>query len=50
MPNRSGRPLLMKGWFVRAKTNGSTGKMHGLRIVNTPPRYETMNKIIVNAS
>ncbi len=37
MPSNSGRPLRTKGWSERANTNGSTGRMHGLRMVSTPP-------------
>ncbi|MNF15824.1 hypothetical protein D3C80_2185900 [compost metagenome] len=33
-----GRMLVEKGWPARANTNGSTGRMHGLRIVSTPAR------------
>ena len=39
MPASSGRPLLRKGWSERAKTNGSTGRMQGLKMVRMPPRY-----------
>jgi hypothetical protein len=28
------------GWSARVNTNGSTGRMHGLRIVSTPPRTQ----------
>ncbi|MNY25995.1 hypothetical protein D3C86_1598130 [compost metagenome] len=38
IPTSSGNPLLTKGCPVRAKTNGNTGRMHGLTIVSTPPR------------
>ncbi|VWC41851.1 hypothetical protein BLA6860_07050 [Burkholderia lata] len=38
MPASSGRPVRTNGWSARANTNGSTGRMHGLRIVSTPPR------------
>ncbi len=38
MPISSGRPLRRNGRSERANTNGSTGRMHGLRMVNTPPR------------
>jgi hypothetical protein len=38
IPISRGSPLLTNGWSARAKTNGSTGRMHGLRIVKTPPR------------
>ncbi|MCY1384174.1 hypothetical protein D9M69_723960 [compost metagenome] len=26
------------GWLVRLRTKGRTGRMHGLRMVSTPPR------------
>ena len=35
---RSGKPVFRKGWSARAKVNGRIGRMHGLRIVRTPPR------------
>ncbi|MCY1412851.1 hypothetical protein D9M71_282690 [compost metagenome] len=38
MPPSSGPPLRQNGSPVRANTNGSTGRMHGLRMVSTPPR------------
>jgi hypothetical protein len=38
MPTSSGKPLRMKGRSARAKTKGSTGRMHGLTIVRTPAR------------
>jgi hypothetical protein len=38
MPSSSGRPLFRNGWSPRANTNGSTGRMQGLRMVSTPPR------------
>jgi hypothetical protein len=46
IPASSGKPLLRKGWSERAKTNGSTGRMHGLKIVRTPPRYAKSNRNI----
>ncbi len=46
MPSSIGRPLLTKGWSARAKTNGSTGRMHGLMIVSTPPTYARTNRIM----
>src|SRR5438309_384093 len=39
MPARRGRPFLRNGRSARAKTKGSTGRMHGLRIVSAPPTY-----------
>jgi len=47
MPSSIGRPLLTKGWSARAKTKGSTGRMHGLMIVSTPPTYDRTNRIMV---
>ncbi len=38
MPASMGSPLSTKGRSARANTNGSTGRMQGLRIVSTPPR------------
>jgi hypothetical protein len=38
MPISKGRPLLTNGRSARAKTKGSTGRMHGLKMVRTPPR------------
>ena len=38
IPTSNGRPLRTKGCPVRAKTNGSTGRMQGLTMVSTPPR------------
>ena len=38
MPASSGRPLRRNGRSARAKTNGSTGRMQGLRMVRMPPR------------
>ncbi|MNV43957.1 hypothetical protein D3C71_1356930 [compost metagenome] len=38
MPISSGRPLRRNGRSERANTNGSTGRMQGLRMVSTPPR------------
>ena len=32
------RPPFTKDRSARAKTNGSTGRMHGLRMVRAPPR------------
>src|SRR5437867_8487674 len=37
MPASRGRPLRLNGWSARAKTKGSTGRMHGLTIVRRPP-------------
>ena len=36
MPTSIGRTLLRNGWPNRANTNGSTGRMQGLRIVSRP--------------
>jgi hypothetical protein len=33
-----GKPLLRKARSERVKTNGRTGRMHGLRMVSTPPK------------
>ncbi len=44
MPSSSGNPERTKGWSARAKTNGRTGRMHGLTIVRTPPRYDNNSK------
>jgi hypothetical protein len=33
-----GNPLVANRRSEREKTNGSTGKMHGLKIVRTPPK------------
>src|SRR5258706_2118829 len=50
MPASSGRPLRAKGWSARENTNGSTGKMHGLRMVSAPPRYaRTMRSMVFPA-
>ncbi len=38
MPMSIGRPLRANGRSARANTNGSTGRMHGLTMVSTPPR------------
>ena len=38
MPPSKGRPLFMNGRSARAKTKGSTGRMHGLTMVSAPPR------------
>ena len=38
IPPSSGRPLFTNGWSARAKTKGSTGRMHGLTMVSAPPR------------
>jgi len=38
MPTSNGKPLRTKGWSVRENTNGSTGRMQGLSMVNAPPR------------
>jgi hypothetical protein len=38
MPTSSGNPLRRNGRSERANTKGSTGRMHGLRMVSTPPR------------
>src|ERR1700761_7931892 len=46
MPSSNGRPLRTNGWSERAKTNGSTGRMHGLRTVSTPPAYASRNSSI----
>ena len=37
MPASKGRPCDLNGRSARANTNGSTGRMQGLRIVSTPP-------------
>jgi hypothetical protein len=46
IPSSSGRPLLTKGWSALAKTKGSTGRMHGLMTVSTPPTYDRTNRIM----
>ena len=38
MPASIGRPLRRNGRSARANTNGSTGRMQGLRMVRAPPR------------
>src|SRR4051812_18988769 len=38
IPASRGSPLFKNGCSARANTNGSTGRMHGLRIVSMPPR------------
>ena len=38
MPTSIGSPLRRNGCSARANTNGSTGRMHGLTIVSTPPK------------
>jgi hypothetical protein len=38
MPAKSGKPLRRNGRSARANTNGSTGRMQGLRMVRMPPR------------
>src|SRR5206468_13029093 len=38
MPASRGAVLRVNGCPARANTNGRTGRMHGLRIVNPPPR------------
>ena len=47
IPTSSGRPLRRNGWSARVNTNGSTGRMHGLRIVSTPPKNASTNSSIV---
>jgi len=37
LPARNGRLERRNGWSARANTKGRTGRMHGLRIVSTPP-------------
>ncbi len=44
MPINSGKPERRNGSPARVKTNGSTGRMHGLRIVSTPPRNARMKR------
>src|ERR1700716_4159081 len=46
IPANKGRPLLRKGWSARAKTKGSTGRMHGLRMVSMPPRNTRATSVI----
>ncbi len=45
MPTSMGSTLRTNGCPARAKTNGNTGRTHGLRIVNTPPKYASRNRI-----
>ena len=47
MPASNGNPLLRKGCSARANTKGSTGRMHGLRIVSTPPRNASSARVMV---
>src|SRR5262245_66352489 len=44
MPASVGSPLRTKERSARANTNGTTGRMHGLTIVSTPPTYATTNR------
>src|SRR3982074_3647834 len=46
IPANKGRPLLRKGWSARAKKKGSTGRMHGLRMVSMPPRNTRATSVI----
>ncbi len=48
MPASSGSPLRMNGWSTRAKTNGTTGRMHGARIVSIPARYDNANSVMAD--
>src|SRR5580692_4215415 len=41
IPANIGRPLRTNERSARANTNGTTGRMQGLTIVSTPPRYAT---------
>ena len=50
MPASSGRPERINGWSERAKTKGSTGRMQGLRMVSTPPRYDRRNRIMLGSA
>jgi hypothetical protein len=38
MPASMGNPLVANRRSDRANTKGSTGNMHGLKIVSTPPK------------
>jgi len=44
MPISIGKPFFRNGRSERAKTNGKTGKMHGLRMVKTPPRQARIKR------
>src|SRR6185436_13308204 len=41
----NGKAPWRNGTLVRASTNGSTGRMQGLRIVSTPPKKASTNSI-----
>src|SRR5437867_5007349 len=46
MPTSRGAVLRVNGCPARANTNGRTGRMHGLTIVNAPPRKAKTAMII----
>ena len=50
MPTRRGKPAFRNGWSARANTNGITGRIQGLRIVSTPPKYASTKSTIVTLS
>jgi len=47
---RIGRVLRMKDCLVREKTDGRIRKIHGLRIVSTPPRWVIKTSVIIVSS
>jgi hypothetical protein len=49
MPINMGSPLVENLRSARVNTNGSTGKMHGLKMVSTPAK-NTMQARITNSS
>ena len=49
MPTGIGRTLLRNGWRNRATTNGSSGRMRGLRIVSRPPTKVRIYTLITAA-
>src|SRR5262245_29487264 len=50
MPTSKGSPPRRNGTPVRVNTNGSTGRMHGLRIVSTPPKNASASRTIATTS
>ena len=46
MLNKRGSPDFRNGWSARAKVNGKIGRIHGLKMVRTPPRNASTNNTI----
>jgi hypothetical protein len=46
IPSSMGKPFVKNPRSERANTKGSTGKMHGLKMVRTPPKNTIRNRII----